>query len=165
MQVTLEAASPDDAAEVARLRNEVAADLTRRHGKGHWSYFSTENGIRSNMKRARLFVAWHGGRIVATLTLQTKKPWAIDRKYFANVKRPLYLLAMAVAADLHGQGIGRQCLRETQAIARRWPADAIFLDAYDAAAGAGEFYRKCGYEEVGRVTYRGTPLIYYQMLL
>jgi len=39
------------------------------------------------------------------------------------------------------------------------------LDAYDTAAGAGEFYRKCGFEEVGRVIYRGTPLIYYQMLL
>jgi len=39
------------------------------------------------------------------------------------------------------------------------------LDAYDAQAGAGEFYRKCGFEEVGRVIYRGTPLIYFQLLL
>jgi GNAT superfamily N-acetyltransferase len=165
MHVTLEAATPEDAAAIARLRNEVADSLTRRHGKGHWSYFTTENGIRSNMKRSHVYVAWRDGRIVATLTLQTKKPWAIDRRYFANVKRPLYLLAMAVAADLHRHGIGRQCLDETRGIAKRWPADAIFLDAYDAEAGAGEFYRKCGYEEVGRVTYRGTPLIYYQLLL
>ena len=165
MQLMLEAAMLDDAAEIARLRNEVAADLTHRYGKGHWSHVSTENGIRSSIERSHVYVAWHEGRIVATLTLQTKKPWAIDRRYFANVKRPLYLLAMAVAADLHGKGIGRQCLDETCAIARRWPADAIFLDAYDAEAGAGEFYRKCGFQEVGRVIYRGTPLIYYQMLL
>jgi GNAT superfamily N-acetyltransferase len=165
MQVTLEAATPDDAAAIARLRNEVAEQLTRLHGEGHWSHLTTENGIRSNMKRSHVYAAWHDGRIVATLTLQTKKPWAIDRRYFTDVKRPLYLLAMAVAADLHGQGIGRQCLDETRVIAKRWPADAIFLDAYDADAGAGEFYRKCGYEEVGRATYRGTPLIYYQMLL
>jgi GNAT superfamily N-acetyltransferase len=165
MHVTLEAATPDNAAEIARLRNEVADQLTRLHGNGHWSNVATENGIRSNMKRSRVYVAWHHGRIVATLTLQTKKPWAIDRRYFAEVKRPLYLLSMAVAADLHRRGIGRQCLDETRAIARRWPADAIFLDAYDARAGAGEFYRKCGFEEVGRVTYRGTALVYYQMLL
>jgi GNAT superfamily N-acetyltransferase len=117
------------------------------------------------MKRPGVYVAWHDRRIVATLTLQTKKPWAIDRTYFAEVKRPLYLLSMAVAVDLHRQGIGRQCLDETRGIARRWPADAICLDAYDAEAGAGEFYRKCGFEEVGRAPYRGTPLIYYQLLL
>jgi hypothetical protein len=28
------------------------------------------------------------------------------------------------------------------------------MEAYDAAAGAGEFYSKCGFREVGRVTYR-----------
>jgi GNAT superfamily N-acetyltransferase len=165
MHVTLEAATPDDAAEISRLRNAVADRLTRSHGRGHWSHTSTENGVRSAMKRSHVYVAWHNGRIVATLTLQTKKPWAIDRRYFAAVKRPLYLLSMAVAVDLHRQGIGRQCLDETRGIARRWPADAICLDAYDAEAGAGEFYRKCGFEEVGRASYRGTPLVYYQMLL
>ena len=45
------------------------------------------------------------------------------------------------------------------------PADAIFLDAYDAEAGAGEFYAKCGFVEVAHVSYRGVPLVYYQMLL
>jgi hypothetical protein len=39
------------------------------------------------------------------------------------------------------------------------------LDAYDAAAGAGDFYAKRGFPEVGRVTYRGTPLIDFELLL
>ena len=29
-------------------------------------------------------------------------------------------------------------------------------------AGAGPFYEKCGFTEMGRVTYRITPLIYYE---
>jgi len=70
-----------------------------------------------------------------------------------------------VSPDVQGQGLGRRCLDEARAIAKAWPADAIFLDAYDTAAGAGEFYRKCGFREVGRVTYRGTPLIYYEWLV
>jgi hypothetical protein len=50
-------------------------------------------------------------------------------------------------------------------LAHRWPADAVLLDAFDhAAAGVGEFYRKCGYREVGRVSYRHVPLIYFEML-
>jgi hypothetical protein len=43
--------------------------------------------------------------------------------------------------------------------------DAIRLDAYDAEAGAGPFYAKCGFEERGRVVYKGDPLIYYELLL
>ena len=50
-------------------------------------------------------------------------------------------------------------------IAREKKADAIRLDAYDAPAGAGGFYVKCGFHEVGRVIYRDNPLIYYELLL
>jgi hypothetical protein len=45
------------------------------------------------------------------------------------------------------------------------PSDAIRLDAYNADADAGEFYRKCGFREVGRALYRNVPLIYFEMLL
>jgi ribosomal protein S18 acetylase RimI-like enzyme len=72
---------------------------------------------------------------------------------------------MAVHPDWQCQGIGRLCIEEAKRLATQWPGDAIFLDAYDAAAGAGEFYRKCGFREVGRVTYRNAPLIYFEMLL
>jgi GNAT superfamily N-acetyltransferase len=103
--------------------------------------------------------------IIATLTLATKKPWAIDKSYFAPSKRPLYLTAMAVRPDLQRQGIGSYCLDEAKRIAQAWPADAIRLDAYDSVAGAGEFYAKCGFREVGRVIYRNTPLVYYELIL
>jgi hypothetical protein len=49
-------------------------------------------------------------------------------------------------------------MAQARTIAERWPAQAIRLDAYDAAAGAGGFYATCGYRETGRV--RGTPLVY-----
>jgi hypothetical protein len=32
------------------------------------------------------------------------------------------------------------------------------------AAGSGSFYAKCGYREVGRVTYRSVPLRYFELL-
>ncbi|HEX6899762.1 MAG TPA: GNAT family N-acetyltransferase [Thermoanaerobaculia bacterium] len=103
--------------------------------------------------------------IVATLTLATKKPWAIDLSYFTPVRKALYLLDMAVAPARQRQGIGRLLLEEARRVAENWPVEAIRLDAYDAAAGAGEFYARCGYQEVGRRAYRGTPLIYYEHLL
>jgi hypothetical protein len=48
---------------------------------------------------------------------------------------------------------------------RAWPGQAIRLDAFDAEAGAGGFYAKCGYREVGRTIFRSVPLIYFEKLL
>jgi GNAT superfamily N-acetyltransferase len=165
MRLKLHPATPDQAATIAALRTAVAENLTARHGQGPWSSATTEKGVRFAMRNAAVYVATRRNKIIATLTLATKKPWAIDRKYFSSAKRPLYLVAMAVHPDWQHQGIGRLCIEEAKRLAKEWPGDAIFLDAYAAAAGAGDFYRKCGFREVGRVTYRNAPLIYFEMLL
>ena len=73
--------------------------------------------------------------------------------------------SMAVDPGMQGKGIGRACLEEVRQICKKWPADAIRLDAYDAAAGAGEFYRKCGMREVGRAMYKTAPLIYFELMI
>lgn len=43
------------------------------------------------------------------------------------------------------------------AAARVAGADAVRLDAYAHAAGAGEFYLRCGFRARGHTDYRGTP--------
>ena len=103
--------------------------------------------------------------IIGTLRLATKKPWAIDLSYFKSVSRPLYLHDMAVSPDRQRRGIGRLLVEEAKAVARAWPSEAIRLDAYDSDAGAGAFYAKCGFSEVGRKTYRGVPLVYFELML
>jgi GNAT superfamily N-acetyltransferase len=165
MRIKLRAATPDQAAAIAALRLAVAENLTVRHGKGPWSSAGTEKGVLFDMRNAAVYIATRRNNVIATLNLCAKKPWAIDRKYFSACRRPLYLLSMAVHPDWQRQGIGRLCIDEAKRLARKWPGDAIFLDAYDAPAGAGEFYRKCGFREVGRATYRKAPLIYFEMLL
>lgn len=117
------------------------------------------------LRTSKVVVARERDRIVATLRLATKKPWAIDVAYFTKVPRPLYLTDMAVEPDSQLRGVGRRLLEEATRVAREWPSQAIRLDAYDAAAGAGGFYSKCGYREAGRVTYRGTPLVYFELIL
>ncbi len=152
-----------DAETLAALHTAVAEHLTRTHGQGPWSSVTSVKGVLYAMRNSKVFVACQGSRIVATWRLATKKPWAIDTDYFSKCRKPLYLLATAVLPDKQRQGIGRRCLKEAEKIARTWPADMIRLDAYDAIAGAGGFYARCGFAEVGRVSYRNTPLIYYEM--
>jgi GNAT superfamily N-acetyltransferase len=117
------------------------------------------------MRHSQVFVLRDGTDIHATFRFTTRKPWAIDKNYFAETDRPLYLLSMAVAPAHQRQRLGSRCLEEAKRLATDWPADAIRLDAFDGSAGAGDFYRKCGFQEVGRTTYRDVPLIYFEMLL
>jgi len=157
-------ATDADAPAIAALRIATAERLTREHGRGRWSAHATERIVLRDLKTSRVLVARDGADIIATLRLATKKPWAIDLAYFRVVGKALYLHDMAVVPARQRQGIGRRFLRESIAVAKAWPSDAIRLDAYDANAGAGEFYAKCGFLEVGRVTFRNTPLIYFELL-
>lgn len=165
MPLALTVAKAEDVVELVALRAAVAGKLTAQHGSGPWSGASTEKGVRFDLRNSQVLVARRKGELIATLRLTTKKPWAIDPAYFSECKRPIYLLSMAVAPHLQRQGVGRQCMEEVRAIGREWPADAIRLDAYDAPAGAGPFYAKCGFNQVGSASYRGCPLVYFEMLL
>lgn len=147
------------------LRTAVALDLTSRYGLGHWSSPVSERGAELALRHSYVLVVRDGASLVGTLRLGNKKPWAIDKTFFTDVKRAIYLTDMAVDPARQRQGIGRRLIEEAIGVARDWPAEAIRLDAYDAPAGAGEFYAKCGFIERGHVIYRKVPLVYYETLI
>jgi GNAT superfamily N-acetyltransferase len=160
--MTLVLATEADIPALAVLHAAVAEELTRRYGRGHWSSSASERGVAYQVRLGHVYVERAGGAIQATLRLATRKPWSIDVAPFTPCARPLYLTDMAVAPDVQGRGYGRRALADADAIAAAWPADAIRLDAYDAEAGAGVFYARCGYREVGRASFRGTGLVYFE---
>jgi len=163
MSLSVDIATEADAAEIAALRTSAGQHLTQRYGLRPTCV--TEKSVLRGIATSRVLVARERGAIVATLRLATKKPWAIDLTYFATVPRALYLHDMAVEPSRQDKGVGRTLVEEAKAQARAWPSQAIRLDAYDAAHGAGEFYAKCGFVEVGKATYRKTPLVYFELLL
>lgn len=165
MRLKLQPAASEDAESIAALRNAVSDDLTFRYGKGSWTHYCTTAGVLQDMPNGNLFVALQRGEAVASFNLAAKKPGAINLEYFTKVERPLYLLSMVVAPERQRQGCGRACFDEALKFARRRKAGALFLDAFDHAAGAGEFYRKCGCREVARASCKGAPLIYFERVL
>lgn len=165
MKVALSLATEADAPALAALHTAVAEDLTRRYGPGFWSSRTTERGVLHAIRSSRVVVAHTGKVLVGTLHLQTKKPWAIDVSYFTPVTKAIYLTGMAVMPERQREGIGRKLLSEARKQVRAWPADVIRLDAFDAAAGAGDFYTQCRFREVARVVYKNDPLIYFELLV
>ena len=163
-RVRIDLATPDDIPGIVTVRVNAAEELTRRYGGGHWSGHASERGVAWDLRQARVLVARRGKSVVATLKIGTRKPWAIDASYFTPARRPWYLTNMAVDPEHQGLGIGRKCVLSAVRLVREWGGDAVWLDAYeDAQAGAGPFYVKCGFSEVGRKTYRVTPLVYYEL--
>ncbi len=168
MQLSIREAVAAEAEEIAAVRMAAANDLTLRYGAGLWSSNTTENAVLLAMKHGRVIVATDAAAIVGTLTLSKRKPWAIEKSYFTRVKTPIYLTNMAVDPRAQSQGVGRALLADADLRARTWPGgsgQAIRLDAFDAAAGAGAFYAKCGYTNRGHIVFRNAPLIYFERLL
>ena len=165
MKLSVNTATDADAPLIAALRTAVAEHLANQYGRGHWSSCVTEKSVLRTIKTSRVLVARNKSGIIGTLRLETKKPWAIDLAYFTSVRQPLYLHDMAVSPSLQNRGIGRRLVEEAKAVARAWPSEALRLDAYDGVAGAGSFYAKCGFSEVGAKTYRGVPLVYFELML
>ena len=165
MSLTFRDATLKDVPALAALHNAASGALTARFGHGHWSSPVTERGMAASLRHARVRVGRDGSRIVTSLRLAAKKPWAIDVAYFTPVRRPLYLTGMAVSVPHQRQGLGRAALEDARAVAVAWPADAIRLDAFDAPAGAGPFYERCGYEARAHAVYKDDALIYYELVL
>lgn len=146
------------------MRIAAAERLTRDFGEGHWSAHTNEASVLRDIKASHVLAIRDRGQIVGTLALQTKKPWAIDLSCFSPCKRPFYLINMAVAPEHQRSGFGRALMAEALTVARSFRADAVRLDAYDSVAGAGPFYRKCGYTQVGSKSFRGVPLLYFELM-
>lgn len=164
-KLTFAAATAADAPVVAQVHTAATRHLLELHARDASKCQVTEKGVLYGMKTQTILVARSDGEIIALLSLSPKRPWAIHPEYFTPVKRALYLTNMAVAPEWQRQNIGRRLLDHARVVAQSWPGDAIRLDAYDNETGAGRFYAKCGYREVGRVSYRKTPLIYYELVL
>lgn len=163
MPLVLERAVPRDAAAIAALRMASAQRLARRHGEGPWSFATeSEGGLRAEILGSNVFVARCGGRLLASLRLSMRNPWLGDISFFSASARPLYLTSMVVALRWQGRGVGRQCLIQALQHARLLNADVVRLDTYDSPAGAEDFYRKCGFREVHRAEYHGTPLVWFE---
>lgn len=157
-------ATVDDAAAVAAVRVAAADQLTRDFGDGHWSSHTNDAAVLRDLKMSAVLVAREQGAVVGTLTLQTRKPWAIDTEYFTPCKTALYLINMAVTPERQRVGIGRALLAEALIVARACPVDALRLDTYDGPAGSAGFYRRCGYTPAGGKSYRGVPLLYFEQM-
>ena len=157
-------ASLDDAGAIAAVRVAAANRLTREFGDGHWSAHTTDAAVARDIKASTVLVARDRGTIVGTLTLQTKRPLGYRRPYFTPARSRYTWSTWRSLPSGSVPGLAAALLTEALHAARASPAHALRLDAYEGPAGSGGFYRRCGYTAVGGKSYRGVPLLYFELM-
>jgi GNAT superfamily N-acetyltransferase len=158
-------ATEADIPALLALRLAIDTDQAKRFGDDRYVTTISEKSVARSLNSSRVLVATRRGRIVGLVSMGTKKPWAVDLKYFTPACKAVYLYSVDVSPQLQRCGIGRQLMDRVKGMAKEWPVDAIRLDAYDGAAGAGPFYEKCGFKNLGHKVYRSVPLVYYEFVL
>jgi GNAT superfamily N-acetyltransferase len=161
--LTFTTATMDDSEELAAIRNGVRDDFSQRFGISGPN--TTARGTLSDMRHGQVLIARYKRAIVGSVVLIKKKPWAIDVSYFTPAAKPVYVISMNTLPAMQHKGIGSRLMKYVIATAKAGGYDAVRLDAFDAAHGAGAFYLKCSFAPRGRATYRGSPLLYFEWLL
>lgn len=163
MPLLFAAATKADAAAISAVRMAAARELTARFGAGTWSFAAeSEASVQAEIHSSTVLFARDEGVVVGTLRLATRNPWLGRTDFFTPCDRPIFLTSMAVMPKRQRQGVGRQLLGEARRLAMEMGGEALRLDSYDGPAGAGEFYRKCGFTEARRGDYNGTALIWFE---
>jgi hypothetical protein len=141
-RIKLEIATADDVSDLVSLRAAVNQHLIAQFGKGYWASGLTEKGVLFAMKTATVYTARDRNRLIATVTLSTCSPGPSTRNISARVR------SLCISPRW-------QAIRMSSA--RGWASSVLRTRAGSPG--------KCGFREVGRATYRNSPLIYFEMVL
>ncbi|MFN8666099.1 MAG: GNAT family N-acetyltransferase [Gemmatimonadaceae bacterium] len=165
MEIEIVHATRADAAAIAEVRTRAAEFLSEVHGGGPWSMHISEGAVAETLAHPMTLVARAGKAVVGTLRLQGHRPRSIEIADFTPVRRPLYVVDVAVIPKGQRQGIGRALVEAAYREAIAWPGDSLRLDTYDDAAGAGDFYLRCGYRCVARHRFHDIPLAFFERVI
>lgn len=164
--VRLRQAGLDDLEPVRHILAAAADDLTARFGQGHWSGVRAMETLQTHAVAGDLYVVEAASIAVGALRLTERKIGFYKQDWFARPEDPAgYLLDMAVHPAHQNRGVGRRAMQLAERVAQRAGLLAVRLDAYQGPAGAGDFYKKCGYTLVHSGEIRGIGLEYFEKLL
>ena len=165
MKGRLRIAEPSDVSELHAIRTAAADALTDLHGTGFWSTVTSERTMKGYTAKGTLYAYEYDGQLLGTLGL-VDKPGFVRKGWFRDPDASAgYVIHMAVSPEHQEQGHGRRCMECVERLARDRGREALRLDSLRGPAGAGEFYRKCGYEQVHEGSFNDVPLVYWEKVL
>jgi GNAT superfamily N-acetyltransferase len=151
--------------QIAAVRDDSSGDLQRRFGEGHWCGITNPDRLKREIKKGRqLYLVSSAGEPVATFAIAESGPKFLRPDWFTEPQSPaMYLTGLSVVCAGQGQGVGRWCMKFIRKNVASRGFKWLRFDAYDAPAGALDFYAKCGCAERQRFDFNGVALIAIEM--
>ncbi len=142
-----------DARALTALRTNVAQSMKARFGEGHWSAIPSRSDVIRQMRASQVLVARLDEHLVGTVRLTTVSPHSMKSVGFTSVGSALYVVGLCVAEEYRKMGVGRALIDAAKDAAHARRSEALWVDVYPGAAGAGPFYLDCGFRQVGPLHY------------
>jgi ribosomal protein S18 acetylase RimI-like enzyme len=141
-----------DAAEVANLAQRLfRASYGETHPEPHLSdYLQRELSVGAvevelSVPDTVVWLAREADEAIGYLWLE-----AADCPVIEHARRPVHLRRIFVAAHWHGRGVAQTLVQHCLAEATRRAADPVWLSVWQSASRPIAFYRKVGFEVVGK---------------
>ena len=149
-------ATAENLEEIIGLYQRVAAAMEE-EGLDCWDWgiYPTEQMVREDVDRGRLWLQQADGRLVAAVTVMTEQKPEYEKLEWTCGIRPGVFQRLAVNPSIQGAGWGGGVLDDVQQILRREGCDCIRCDADARNTRALRLYEKMGFRNCGDMKREG----------
>lgn len=152
-ELTVRLAKDDDVPALRLLVNAAYRELSEM-GMNYTGTYQDEDGTRSRMRGRDVYLAYHGDRLVATISTDLREQ---------NGQPTLYISQFAVQPDLKRHGIGRFLMDYVEEMARQRGINRLGLDTATRAHHLVRFYTSRGFRVVSEMHWEGKTYDSYVM--
>jgi|GEM_PF-1391239 len=130
--------------------------LSKEKGFSHWSSYYTKDVMKKKLLSEEVFLINNDRKVVGTVTLDQRPVEYYITTEISSFKdrqaSALYISALAVDPDLHGQGIASDLLLFAEEESKKRKIKYIRFDCRAEYQELVHFYEKRGYGRVGAVS-------------
>lgn len=130
------------------------ADWLAAKGLNHWKIYYTREKIEKKINLENVYLVQINGESVGTLTLDTSKthyPPEVLNQFAEPVEDAIYVTALGILPESHGQGIASKLMEFVDRTARDQGIKYVRFDCREDDTLLVNFYNRRGYNKVGEV--------------
>ena len=142
-------ANYDDVDAIHNNLKLCSEDMYNKHGLEHWIPVYPQERIKEDIDTKQVFVVENEGNIVGNFILTNN-----GNPLWKEESNSIYLSKLAVAPQYAGHGIGKECMKFIEEMAKQQGFESVRFDVYDKSMDTIAFYEKVNYLVVGTANTR-----------
>ncbi len=154
-EVIVKQATINDLEKTFEIVNEASLWPKEKYGFTHWLYWYTLEVVKQNFDHKTVYLLYEDSIPVATYTMSIKPPsYYTDKElsYFNDPKTEAYYLTTLCVKPTHqGKGYAKMLIKHLEGLSKEKNIEYVRFDAREDYTELINFYKKQGYQIVGKV--------------